>query len=60
LFSEDENLYLWFYFQIFLISCHRIEDEKVRVENEKQKEAIEQAKIARQVTAKYLQTTLRE
>lgn len=39
---------------------YRIEEEKVRLENEKQKEAIMQSKHARQVTAKYLQTTLRE
>lgn len=37
-----------------------MENERIRQENLKQKEAIEQAKRAREITSQYLKQTLRE
>jgi hypothetical protein len=46
--------------RIIFNKLFRIENEKIRIENLKQKEAIEQAKMTRMITAKYLQQNLRE
>lgn len=55
--GEDEKLTV---LKKRLEKSKQIEQEKVQEESQRQREAIDQAKLARQVTAKYLQKTLRQ